>query len=66
MSGARRSVPDSVIRKYEDYVNSMKSSVEEATSFKFDDELAKMDSANAGGVEDSKAEEAQNDEDLYE
>ena len=66
MSGARRSVPDSVIRKYEDYVSSMKASVSEATSFKFDDELAKVAGENAGGVGGSKAEEAQNDEDLYE
>jgi transitional endoplasmic reticulum ATPase len=64
MSGARRSVPDSVIRKYEDYVNSMKSSVKEATSFKFDDVLEEVEGKSGGEEGASKAPES--DDDLYE
>ena len=68
MSGARRSVPESVIRKYEDYVSSMKSSVKEAASFKFDDALAKKDAAAAAGKDESSNPrgDGNGDDDMYE
>lgn len=66
MSGARRSVPESVIRKYEDYVNSMKASVKEAASFKFDDALAKIDAAAGKDESSNPRGDGNGDDDLYE
>uniref|UniRef100_A0A7S2R482 Vesicle-fusing ATPase n=1 Tax=Rhizochromulina marina TaxID=1034831 RepID=A0A7S2R482_9STRA len=62
MKDARRSVPDSAVRKYETYVQSMKSSAKDATTFKFDDELEAGAAAEGGSAKDSAAGK---EEDMY-
>jgi len=52
MANARRSVPDSAVRKYESYVQKMQSNVESASSFSFDDAAPIDDSGESPVNED--------------
>ena len=64
MSKARRSVPDSAIRKYEAYVNSMKQDVGEATAFSFDNALKEPAAGEEAPAEGAAAVE-EDEEDMY-
>eukprot|EP00621_Florenciella_sp_RCC1693_P006841 CAMPEP_0182532736 /NCGR_PEP_ID=MMETSP1323-20130603/12259_1 /TAXON_ID=236787 /ORGANISM="Florenciella parvula, Strain RCC1693" /LENGTH=255 /DNA_ID=CAMNT_0024742525 /DNA_START=1 /DNA_END=768 /DNA_ORIENTATION=- len=64
MSKARRSVPDSAIRKYEAYVNSMKQDVGEATAFSFDTALKEPAAGEEAPAEGAAVAE-EDEEDMY-